>query len=415
MNGKVYVDFYYLGERVRENSGLAWNEQNAKSVREQLDRIAGAIKGGSFRFAEVFPDNGKRDFFTAKEREAFGFNKTTEDVRFGEYVWQWFDLKSKNGTASGRTLRDYKSYITLYLEPFFGERGFGYINASTIEKFIVWARDLKVKKKPIRYESIKKYIVVLKMVCSDAAIEFQWRDFNPFFGFRGFRNRNAESVQSPVSSRERSIDDFADDEIIPFSISEVRSLRSALPDHWKPYFDFAVSSGLRPGEQTALKPHDINWEKGTVRIRNAMTLNIDGKPVEGPTKNKYSRREIRLTRAMLNALKAQEKIHKKFGCKYFFCSPTGGKVDLSNFRNYTWKGTLKKAKVRYRSIRQTRHTFATLAISRGEDLSWIARVMGHANTQMLHRHYARFIEDANGTVNGSKFDALFEESAGKDE
>ncbi len=34
--------------------------------------------------------------------------------------------------------------------------------------------------------------------------------------------------------------------------------------------------------------------------------------------------------------------------------------------------------------------------------------MGHANTQMIHLHYARFIENANGTVNGSKLDGLFE-------
>jgi len=43
-----------------------------------------------------------------------------------------------------------------------------------------------------------------------------------------------------------------------------------------------------------------------------------------------------------------------------------------------------------------------------EDLSWIARVMGHPNIHMLHRHYAKYIKDANGIVNGAKFDALFE-------
>ena len=118
---------------------------------------------------------------------------------------------------------------------------------------------------------------------------------------------------------------------------------------------------------------------------------------------------------MLSALIAQKEIHDRFGCKYFFCSPTGCQVDLSNFRNQVWIGALERAGINpYRSIRQARHTFATLAISRGEDLSWIAKVMGHANTLMIHTHYARFIEDANGTVNGSKLDDLFE-TQGKDE
>ena len=39
VNGKIYVDFMYLGERARESSGLTWNYKNAKHVREQLDKI----------------------------------------------------------------------------------------------------------------------------------------------------------------------------------------------------------------------------------------------------------------------------------------------------------------------------------------------------------------------------------------
>jgi len=44
INGEVWVDFYYLNERVRENSGLPWNDQNAREVREQLDSIVVAIR-----------------------------------------------------------------------------------------------------------------------------------------------------------------------------------------------------------------------------------------------------------------------------------------------------------------------------------------------------------------------------------
>ena len=31
VNGKVYVDFMYLDERVRESSGLVWNQQKSPS------------------------------------------------------------------------------------------------------------------------------------------------------------------------------------------------------------------------------------------------------------------------------------------------------------------------------------------------------------------------------------------------
>ena len=67
VNGKVYVDFVYLGERVRENSNLPWNDSNAKHVRDQLDKIIVKIKSGSFKFAEVFPSSRKKDYFAEKE------------------------------------------------------------------------------------------------------------------------------------------------------------------------------------------------------------------------------------------------------------------------------------------------------------------------------------------------------------
>ena len=68
INGKVYVDFIYLGERVRENSGLPWNPQNVKKGRELLDKIQLAIKSGQFRFAEVFPHSRKKYTLPPKKK-----------------------------------------------------------------------------------------------------------------------------------------------------------------------------------------------------------------------------------------------------------------------------------------------------------------------------------------------------------
>ena len=62
INSKVYVDFMYLGERVRESSQLDWTAENIKHVRGQLDKIVVSIKSGHFRFAEVFPASKKNLF-----------------------------------------------------------------------------------------------------------------------------------------------------------------------------------------------------------------------------------------------------------------------------------------------------------------------------------------------------------------
>lgn len=80
VNGNIYVDFMYLGERVRESSGLAWNDNNAKHVRAQLDKIIVGIKSGTFKFGKVFPNSKKTDYFVEKEQLVFGLNKTPDQV-----------------------------------------------------------------------------------------------------------------------------------------------------------------------------------------------------------------------------------------------------------------------------------------------------------------------------------------------
>ena len=83
IGGKVYVDFIYLDERVRECAGHPWNERNAKEVRAQMDKIIVAIRSGTFRFAEVFPDSKRKDYFAEKE-----FLKGKEVIELNEKdVW----------------------------------------------------------------------------------------------------------------------------------------------------------------------------------------------------------------------------------------------------------------------------------------------------------------------------------------
>ncbi len=69
----------------------------------------------------------------------------------------------------------------------------------------------------------------------------------------------------------------------------------------------------------ALKPKDIDWSKNTIQIRRAMTLDEQGRRVEGKTKNKYSRRTLQLRPVMKEALLKQRKICEKLEGKYLFC------------------------------------------------------------------------------------------------
>ena len=104
----------YIGERVRESSGLLWNDQNVKEVRKQLDAIAVAIDSGKFKFADVFPTSKKMDYFREKERALHGAAKSQAEVLFEEYAWIWYGLLKDSGRVAERTLLGYRRHIEIY-------------------------------------------------------------------------------------------------------------------------------------------------------------------------------------------------------------------------------------------------------------------------------------------------------------
>ena len=95
--------------------------------------------------------------------------------------------------------------------------------------------------------------------------------------------------------------------------------------------------------------------------------------------------------------------------RYVFPSPEAAPLEVNNLRNRVWYPALEKAGLRKRTMYQTRHTFASLMLSYGEDPLWVARMMGHTSTEMLYRHYGKFIRNRMRR-DGAKFLQGFEEA-----
>ena len=138
---------------------------------------------------------------------------------------------------------------------------------------------------------------------------------------------------------------------------EQQRIIANMRDHWKPYFSFAFCCGLRHGEQIGIKPGDIDWEKALLKIRRAITLDEEGNCIEGTTKNRFSRRTIKLSPRMLEILTAQKAIHESLGSEYFFCSVEGKLISLYNLRYRVWKPALNAANIPYRDMKQTQAQF----------------------------------------------------------
>ncbi|HAU1294565.1 TPA: tyrosine-type recombinase/integrase, partial [Legionella pneumophila] len=62
-------------------------------------------------------------------------------------------------------------------------------------------------------------------------------------------------------------------------------------------------------------------------------------------------------------------------------------------RRTAWVHTMKKAGIRYRNPYQTRHTYASMMLSSGENIMWVASQMGHVDTEMVMKTYGKWIPD----------------------
>jgi integrase len=190
------------------------------------------------------------------------------------------------------------------------------------------------------------------------------------------RTRPGRSRRSERRNRRSSI-----------SLEEVRIfLDSGLRDPaWRRYFTVAFFTGLRPGEQLGLRWDDLDWPRKLIGVRRAVT-----RWGEGATKTVASRRDVGMLPPVERALLAQRPT-SALGGAWIFPNSQGGALDLTNLRERVWRPALRRAGLRYRALSQTRHTFATLALSSGEDIGWVAKQLGHTSTEMVIRRYYRFV------------------------
>jgi len=52
---------------------------------------------------------------------------------------------------------------------------------------------------------------------------------------------------------------------------------------------------------------------------------------------------------------------------------------------------LTRADIRHRPPKQFRHTFATLHLASNEQISWVSKMLGHANSKITWERYNRFV------------------------
>ncbi len=350
------IAFTFRGIRCRERIKLQPSPTNLKRVNNHLGAILTAIENNTFDYNATFPDSPRRLQFLERQGEALASETYFDD---------WITAKTKQIKKS--TLQDYTKIINnLIIPKFMG------VNISNIKRADVrkWLAEMTCSNK--RLANIQS---VMRSALQDAVID-ELIETNQLYGWK-YENKEAP----------KKVDD-----VDPFTANEQELILNELVGQDHNIFKFLFWTGLRTSELVALQWDDIDWQRGTISVNKAMTQASD--EFEEP-KTKAGNRDVKILAPAMEALNDQKQYTLLKNKEIFQSAHTGEALTGDQrLRKVIWQPALKRAKVKYRRPYQTRHTYASMMLTAGESIAWLAQQMGHADWASLRKTYAKFIKDS---------------------
>lgn len=334
-------NIWYFRKNGKRLSLRTTDENEAERMRDQL--LENYRISGKFTVCEEFPD----------EEISSG-----DDLIFGKIATDWAKIHEKKVKYS--TWRDYRSCMNKQILPVFQH----------------------IPINEIKYQDVEKFIS--ELTCGPKRVNNILVPMRGVFQYAFKSGYVDENVMLKVDNRSVEIPD-----IFPFSHDEVLQIIEATEPFYRPYVKTRFYTGMRDGEINALEWSDYKTDMKPYPqfyIKKVFVYGLDGR-----TKTKKSKRYIDCISFVQDALEEHLKNITDKKSKYIFLTKTGQRMSPDHFRNVVWKKALKKAGLEYRPPMQTRHTFATMMISAGEDIGWVKTMLGHSSLQMIFTRYYSWI------------------------
>lgn len=360
----IAVSFVYRGERCRERLKLEPTPANLVRAEKFRGDILASIANDDFDYEVSFPHSKNRHKFAPEKARSLG--------TFDEFMRAY--LASQEKVQQSSSYRDIRKIIQNVLpkSPM--------VNLA-IEDLTAVHLDDYCNAYPAGNKRIGNIVSPIRCAL-DRAVMLKKLRANPLYGWT-FERRKEEVKED-------------DDDVDVFTAEEQRLVLAELKPKNRWYMQFAFWSGLRTSEQIGLEWRDINFERGTIRVVRKITIKSVGAEIP---KTKGSKRTIKLLKPAREALIEYQKIFGASDGKIFHVNGDEAVREI-------WLLACTKAGVRYRYPYQTRHTYASMMLTAGEEPMWLARQMGHKDWGMIRKIYGHLIEGAL-TDAGSKAELMF--------
>jgi integrase len=371
--------------------------------------------------------------------------KTETKITFQDYAEWWLENCAKDQIKDS-TFEEYQSALKNHLYPTFGNRPMAKITRMEAREFInherktgwriseirrlekvrdrlsletgdeaaaakrkVEARLLQHQqagKKDLSRSTVRNLLAPARSMFNQA-IEDEIVSSNPFANIGRINKKDNSDPEKAEELKEENVYDMS-------QVARALDMAKERKPQHHPVFACGFLSGLRMGEQIALRPIDIDFETHNIHVRR----NFYRGRITTPKGNRRRRvvLEPELEAILDNLIKSKkaaaiesllskpaderrdkEEIMKEMMEDYLFKTPIGTRLDPSNLRR-AFHSVLKAAGLRRIRYHDMRHTYATNLLNQGVDIAEVSRLLGHASIKITLDTYIHFLPQKEGRV-----------------
>jgi len=326
----------------------------------------------------------------AKQLEAklalgeFGFDEKKSIPLFKDFAQGFMETYSPMNHKESTT-ESYQQVLDRHLLPYFGDMPLNEITRKDIKSFIGEKQRQRVskgkgktkKKKRLSAGTIRILKAYLSSILSEA-VDDEIIAFNP-------AARTGKLIKKGKAK-----------EIFPFTWDEKATFEKAMQQYFPRYYSLfltALRTGMRLGELIALRPGDLDFNGGFIEIRRAFSRGRLTTPKSGKSRRVDMSNGLAETLKQYLISRKTETLKKGWGepPELLFYSTTGTKIDINNLRKQVFYKCLEKAGLRRIRIHDLRHTYATLRISKGDNILDVSKQLGHHSIKITLDTYAHWM------------------------
>ncbi len=310
----------------------------------------------------------------------FGFEDKKPIPTFKEYSDSWIKINVP-ATCKESTVQDYKGILRLHVLPTFGDLQITDITRGKIKDFLL---------DKVNNGYAKSTASHMKDVISGVlgkALDDEMIQANPALQL----GKNLLKIKD----QKKHINALTPEE----SKQLLDTVSEHFPEHYT-LFLLLARTGMRIGEALALQWDDLNFKDRSIEVKRSIYRGKVTTPKNGKT------RLVDMSLQLADALKAHMKgfmlgLADTKNDQYVFINRAGNIIDKDSWRRRVFAKAVLKSEIKRVRIHDLRHTYATLRVSKGDNIADVSNQLGHHSVKLtMDVYYQWFPGKKKSEVDG---------------